>query len=44
MQTNPKATGVGVHKAYAFGWEPIEARVSSVLRWMGENLPVVLAE
>jgi len=36
--------GVGVHKAFAFAWEPIGERVASVLQWMGDNLPVELAE
>ena len=36
--------GVGVHKALAFAWEPIERRVVSMLEWMGDNLPVELAE
>ena len=36
--------GVGVHKAFAYAWEPIQARVASILQWMGDNLPVELAE
>ncbi len=36
--------GVGVHKAFAFAWGPIETRVASILQWMGDNLPVELAE
>ena len=36
--------GVGVHKAFAFAWGPIEERVASILRWMGDNLPFELAE
>jgi hypothetical protein len=36
--------GVGVHKAFAFAWGPIEERVASILQWMGDNLPVELAE
>jgi hypothetical protein len=36
--------GIGVHKAFAFAWGPIEQRVVSLLEWMGENLPVALAE
>jgi|ERR1039458_4260835 hypothetical protein len=36
--------GVGVYKAFAFAWGPIEKRVASILEWMGDNLPVELAE
>ena len=36
--------GVGVHKASAFAWRPIEERVASSLQWVGDNLPVELAE
>lgn len=36
--------GIGVHKAFAFAWGPIEERVTLILQWMGENLPVELAE
>ena len=36
--------GVGVHKAFAFAWAPIEKQVASILRWMGDNLPIELAE
>ena len=36
--------GIGVHKAFAFAWEPIVERVASILQWMGDNLPVALAE
>lgn len=36
--------GVGVHKAFAFAWGPIEKRVASILQWIGDNLPVELAE
>jgi hypothetical protein len=35
---------IGVHKAFAFAWAPIEDRVASILQWMGDNLPVDLAE
>jgi hypothetical protein len=35
---------VGVHKAFAFAWGPIDASVTSILQWMGDNLPVELAE
>jgi len=36
--------GIGVHKAYAFAWEPIHVRVLALIQWVGENLPVDLAE
>lgn len=29
--------GVGVHKAFAFAWGPIEKRVASILPWMGDD-------
>ena len=35
---------VGVHKAFAFAWGPVDASVTSILQWMGDNLPVELAE
>ena len=36
--------GIGVHKAFVYAWEPIEERMTSLLWWMGENLPVELSE
>lgn len=36
--------GIGIHKAFAFAWPPIEERVVAILQWMGDNLPVELAE
>src|ERR1035438_2241898 len=36
--------GIGIHKAFAFAWGPIDVSVTSILEWMGDNLPVELAE